>query len=130
LLKSYREALAQYHLRPEAKFLNGNYMDRGLTERRRIEVSSIRNIGKEANHWEEQFYLGADEGEQIDYGLAPSDLTKSLAMLRSEITATGQRKVARGSGISRRTLSRLMQGKRIRNEIVLKIIGTLKSKRS
>ena len=67
---------------------------------------------------------------KIDYGLAPSDLTKSLAMLRSEIKATGQRKVARGSGISRRTLSRLMRGKSIRTEIVLKIIGTLKSMRS
>jgi hypothetical protein len=129
-LKSYREVLAQYHLRPEAKFLNGNYMDRGLTERRRVEVSSIRNIGKEANHWEEQFYLGADEGEQIDYGLAPSDLTNSLAALRSEIRTTGQRTIARVSGISRRTLSRFMKGKCVRREIVSKISSALKTKRS
>jgi hypothetical protein len=61
-LKTYREVLAQYHLRPETKFLNGSYLDQGLTQRRHIVVAAIRNIGKEANHWEEQFYLGIDEG--------------------------------------------------------------------
>ena len=63
-LKTYREVLAQYHLRPESKFLNGDYLDRGLTRRRHVEVESIRHIGKEANRWEEQFYLGVDDGER------------------------------------------------------------------
>ena len=37
--KFYREVLAQYHLRPESqKFLNGDYLDRGLTQRRHVEV--------------------------------------------------------------------------------------------
>jgi hypothetical protein len=32
MLMTYAEALAQYHLRPESKFLNGNFLDRGRTE--------------------------------------------------------------------------------------------------
>jgi hypothetical protein len=35
-LKSYEEALAQYHLHPEAKFHNGDYMDRSITSRRHL----------------------------------------------------------------------------------------------
>jgi hypothetical protein len=53
-LKSYREVLAQYHLRPEAKFLNGEYLGQGLTHRRHVEAVSIRHIAKEAIRWEER----------------------------------------------------------------------------
>jgi hypothetical protein len=42
------EALVQYHLRPEAKFLNGDFRHRGRTERRHIVASQIIHIGKEA----------------------------------------------------------------------------------
>ena len=47
ILKTYKDALAQYHLRPEHKFQNGNYTDRGITKRRRVRPLGIRNIGKE-----------------------------------------------------------------------------------
>jgi hypothetical protein len=50
LLKTYRMALAQYHLSPESKFLNGEPYHRGLTRRRHVEAVSIDHIGKEANH--------------------------------------------------------------------------------
>jgi hypothetical protein len=103
LLKTYREILAQYHLRPETKFLNGDYLDRGLTRRRHVETVSIRHIGKEANRWEEQLYLGIDEDERIDYGLVSKESTKFLRTLRTKIRVTGQRKIARESDISRRS---------------------------
>lgn len=48
-LKTYAEALAQFHLHPEDKFLNGDYLDRGRTERRHVIASGVRLIGKEAN---------------------------------------------------------------------------------
>ena len=57
-LKTYAEALAQYHFRPEAKFLNGDFCDRGRTERRHIIATQIVHIGKEANKWEERYFLG------------------------------------------------------------------------
>jgi hypothetical protein len=39
MLKTYHEALAQYHLSPESKFLNGDFTDRGRTERRHVHVA-------------------------------------------------------------------------------------------
>ena len=69
-LKTYAEALAQYHLRPEAKFLNGDFCDRGRTERRHGIATQLVHIGKEANKWEEQHFLGEDEDAEIEYGIA------------------------------------------------------------
>jgi hypothetical protein len=57
-LKSYAEALAQYHLHPEDKFLNGDYWDRGRTERRHVVATGVCLIGKEANRWEENDLSG------------------------------------------------------------------------
>ncbi len=45
-LKTYREALAQYHLHPEMKFLDADYTERGPTRRRHIHVAAIHLIGK------------------------------------------------------------------------------------
>ena len=41
--------MAQYHLSPESKFLNGQFCDRGRTERRHVVVTSMTLIAKEAN---------------------------------------------------------------------------------
>jgi hypothetical protein len=48
-LKTYAEALAQYHVSPEHKFENGDYLDRGRTERRHVVATAFVWIGKEAN---------------------------------------------------------------------------------
>ena len=48
-LKTYAEALAQYHLSPESKFENGRHWDRGRTERRHVVATGFVLIGKEAN---------------------------------------------------------------------------------
>ncbi len=48
-LKTYAEALCQYHISPENKFLNGQFLDRGRTERRHVLPTGIVLIGKEAN---------------------------------------------------------------------------------
>jgi hypothetical protein len=120
-LKSYKEALESYHLHPETKFLNGDYLDRGITQRRHVHATAVKNIGKEANEWEAQFYLGIDEDEQIDYGIAPRSTKVFLDQLRSAITAVGQRRIARESGISRRTVERLLNGKQTRPSVVAKI---------
>jgi transcriptional regulator with XRE-family HTH domain len=53
---------------------------------------------------------------------------KALFSLRTAIKAAGQRKVARESGIARRTLSRFMQGKSVRKEILEKLIGVLRAR--
>jgi hypothetical protein len=65
-LKTYAEALQQFHLHPEDKFLNGDFLDRGRTQRRHVVATDIRLIGKESNKWEEQPILDDDFG--ADFG--------------------------------------------------------------
>jgi hypothetical protein len=48
-LKTYAEALAQFHLSSEDKFENGQFLDRGRTERRHVVATGFVWIGKEAN---------------------------------------------------------------------------------
>ena len=85
-LKTYAEAMAQYHLRLEAKFLNGTFRDHGRTERRHVVVTQLLHIGKEANKWEEQHFLGEDDEAEIEYGPCQTadDLDLSLRELLVE----------------------------------------------
>jgi hypothetical protein len=106
-IKTYREALAQYHLSPESKFHNGNFLDRGRTERRHIQATEIVHTGREANKWEEQFFLGLDTESQIEYGPALGD-TSLDKRLRSMCELLGQREAAKRIGVSRMTLGKAL----------------------
>src|SRR5437899_9372964 len=66
-LMNYRRTLAQYHLHPETKFIGADYTETGQTRRRHIRAFGIDHIGKEANRWEDRFYLGEDPEAQITY---------------------------------------------------------------
>lgn len=110
-LKTYREALADYHLHPETKFLNGEYLDRGQTRRRHVEVIAINHIGKEANRWEEQYYLGLNIDAQINYGVAPNDTARFMEALRDAAGKFGQRELASAMGITRKSLCDLWRRK-------------------
>ncbi len=48
-LKTYAEALAQFHLSTEDKFENGDFIHVGETRRRHVQVENVGLIGKEAN---------------------------------------------------------------------------------
>ena len=102
-LKTYAEALAQYHLRPETKFLNGDYCDRGRTERRHVIATKFLHIGKEANKWEKQHFLGEDEDAEVEYGVDPR-ADDSSDRLRDLCRRHGERATARNLGISRTAL--------------------------
>jgi hypothetical protein len=105
-LMTYAEALAQYHLRPESKFLNGAYCDQGRTERRHVIATQIVHIGKESNKWEEQHFLGEDQEAEIEYGV---DQRGELldAAIRDLCNEVGERDTARRLEISRGTLTRV-----------------------
>jgi DNA polymerase family B len=107
-LITYAEALAQYHLRPEAKFLNGDFFDRGRTERRHVIATQILHIGKEANKWEEQYFLGPDDGAEIEYGVGQTFDALDLG-LRELCRELGEREAARKLGISRTALRRAIR---------------------
>jgi hypothetical protein len=106
-LKTYAQALAQYHLRPEAKFENGDYCDSGPTRRRRVQAAQINYIGKEANRWEEQFFLGMDQDAAIEYGADPN-----AAALFEELTNAvgkfGKQQLASRIGVSRNCLTKIL----------------------
>jgi hypothetical protein len=109
-LKTYRQALLRYHLHPEAKFLCGDYFDRGTTARRHILAIEIQRIGKEANRWEEQFHLGVDPEAQAEYGVSPEDQDRAIAIIRAAVARFGQRKLAKDAKISRNTLAAVVMG--------------------
>jgi hypothetical protein len=107
-LVTYAEALAQYHLRPEAKFLNGDFFDRGRTERRHVIAVQILHIGKEANKWEEQYFLGPDHEAEIEYGVGQTADALNLG-LRELCRELGEREAARKLEISRTALRRAIK---------------------
>lgn len=109
-LKTYRQALLRYHLHPEAKFLAGDYFDRGPTTRRHLLVTEIQRIGKEANRWEEQFYLGGDLEAQAEYGASADDQAQANTMVQHAVAQFGQRKLAKAARISRNTLAAVVNG--------------------
>jgi hypothetical protein len=110
LLATYREALCDYHLHPEAKFLNAEPLDRGRTMRQPVRAIGIELIGKEANRWEEQFFLGEDEEAQIVYGPLP-ECDRFHERLAHFVGYFGLAQVAQVAGVSERSLRRVHKSK-------------------
>jgi hypothetical protein len=111
LLRTYREVLAQYHLHPEAKFHGGDFLDAGPTSRRHVRpLGPIDNIGKEANRWEEQFYLGANPETQIRYGTGDRDLGAYAARVRELMEPFGVREISREAAVSVGSVSTVKRG--------------------
>ena len=100
LLRTYGECLAQYHLHSEAKFANGDYVDRGVTRRRHVVAKGVVHIGKEANRWEERFFLGDDPDAEVIYGEPEEQKERKRGAIVEAIRRTGVRSVAKESGIS------------------------------
>jgi hypothetical protein len=97
-------------LRPEAKFENGDYCDSGPTRRRHVQATQINYIGKEANRWEEQFFLGMDEDAAIEYGADPN----AAALFNELMVAIGvfdKQQLASHIGISRNSLAKILEMK-------------------
>ena len=95
-LKTYAEALAQYHLQPESKFLNADYWDQGPTRRRHIKAGHVVHIGKESNDWERQAILGLNLDSTVAYGILPTVVTEQLSSFLSEF---GERAVVKAIGM-------------------------------
>jgi len=109
-LQTYAEALAQYHLHPESKFLGGDYCDRGTTRRRHIRVSGVRHIGKESNEWERQAMLGLDAEADPDYGLSDDSHAQLTRDLTALVAAMGKVGAADALRITPNRLSTLLNG--------------------
>jgi len=114
-LKSYREALAQYHIQPESKFLNADYLDRGLTTRRHVRMIATRHIGKESNDWERQAVLGWDAGAQPDYGVSDNDQSQLAKTLAGFVGHVGLAKAARTLRTNPTRIKSILSGGRVRS---------------
>ena len=111
LLKTYAQTLAQYHLHPESKFLNGDYLDMGTTLRRHVQMSGVFHIGKESNDWEVQAALGFDPDTAPGYGISQTELAAIPARLQALSKVTGNHDLAQQVGISVSKLSLLKSSK-------------------
>ena len=99
-LKTYRDAIAQYHLHPESKFLNGDYVDRGTTLRRHICASAVRYIGKEANEIDRQQMLGAESDLNPEYGVSAYSVAQFMGALAELVQLVGKAGAAKALRIS------------------------------
>jgi hypothetical protein len=70
----------------------------------------VEYIGKESNRWEEQYFLGPDEGADIPYGPNPNAPITHVAELKSLVEEFGERQVALQIKTSRNTLRRMISG--------------------
>jgi hypothetical protein len=104
-LKTYAEALAQYHIQPESKFLNGDYWDQGTTKRRHIGAGHIVHIGKESNDWQRQAVLGLNPDSIVEYGVSPCEIAEQL---RAFIADFGEPSAARLLGFPKARLNTIM----------------------
>jgi hypothetical protein len=111
-LLTYHQVLAQYHLHPDPKFHGTDYGDCGPTDRRHIEAIGFEYIGKEANRWEEQFYLGEDPEAQVLYGSSDEDRDRQLEVLSEAAKRYGQRALARVTKQPREKLAGVLKGMR------------------
>jgi len=108
-LKTCKQMLAQYHLQPESKFLNGQFLDHGTTRRRHIHSMAFIQIGKEANELDRQMYLGSEGDLNPDYGLSLSDISRLEEHLHYVIKVLGRRKVADALGVNPQVLATVVR---------------------
>ncbi|MBX3564326.1 MAG: hypothetical protein KF730_07090 [Sphingomonas sp.] len=115
-LATYADALAQYHIHPEAKFLNGNYGDRGTTRRRHIRMTATRHIGKEAHDLERQAYIGLEPSAAPTYGISGIDRGELVANVTALIDTIGTAKTVTALATNATRLQRFISGKASRSD--------------
>ena len=111
-LETYREALAQYHLYPKSKFINGKHRDRGPTKRRHIVISlsDVHYLGKETNDLDEQVFLGFDPEAQPEYGMEGEAYAKLSTDVRHAMASYDLEVVSKATGVSTRYLRKIRDG--------------------
>ena len=99
-LRTYADTLRGYHRHPETKFLHAEATDSGPTQRRHILVETIEDIGKEADKWDEDEPLAADDEFTVSYGLSVGDRKQMMAVIQS----VSKTRLHRAAHVSIRTI--------------------------
>jgi hypothetical protein len=69
----------------------------------------MRRIGKEADRWEEQFYLGYDPETQIEYGTGEESAQLVHTRICKAAKVYGHRELARTAGVAREQLRAILK---------------------
>jgi hypothetical protein len=120
-LKTYARALRHYHDHPEAKFLNGDRSERGLTVRRHVIVRSVRHIGKEANKLDDQMSFGIDPAAQAEFGDGRKSVRLRVDAIKTAVEKFGPVKLAREAGISRQCLHTIIKRSKLSAKVLIQI---------
>jgi hypothetical protein len=103
-LRTYADALAQYHISPESKFLNGDFLHRGSTQRRHVHMAHVQHIGKEADDWERHIALGISANAAIAY----ADRFSIADSLSALVEKFGRAQTAKAMQVASRQLDALL----------------------
>jgi hypothetical protein len=111
-LRTYAEALCQYAIHPETKFLGGAHGQTGPLKRRHVFATVPEYIGKESDRWEEDSHFGADEDSAIPYGVAPADRTTMTETIARAIRVEklGVKRLAKHARVADRAVTRAVGG--------------------
>ena len=123
-LMTYSRSLADYHIHPEHKFWcaeAGGQTRRfsGVLKRRHVIAGPARLIGKEADQWEEQRYVGPDDGSDILYDLSPTSRRDMIAAIKLARERFSIRTMTKAAGVSDHTLAAIVSDRKLVADIVL-----------
>ena len=125
-LISYADALKDYHLQPETKFLGGEVRRAsGTLSRRHILVDEVQHIGKESDHWEEHVHTGEGDAD-IHYGLTPAARTRCSATIKAARKRFSVRRYMDAAHVTDRTITAAIAGRGSNDALVhLAEVGNL-----
>ncbi|MEO6608972.1 MAG: hypothetical protein ABIN69_10935 [Aestuariivirga sp.] len=109
-LQSYVQALAQYHLHPESKFHNGDFVDQGQTSCRNTRAMDFRYIGKEADRLEERYFGVLEDDSEIVYSAEGGMQGVSGSQLITMAKGIKIVEIARRTGLSPKHVSNILKG--------------------
>jgi hypothetical protein len=125
-LRTYAEALRQYAIHPETKFLGGGgaHIQSGPLKRRHVFATAPEYIGNEADRWEEDSHFGADEDSSIAYGFSPADragMTETIVRA-IQVEKIGVKKLAKKAGLADRAATAVVNdGNAVSGEELVKL---------
>ena len=120
--------MSDYHLQPENKFLGGEQRgNSGSLERGHIIVTGSQLIGKEADGWEEQLYIGEDDAV-IVYGLTPQARAAHIESIRIARKKFSVRKFTKAARVTDRTIAAAISGRNLVSDQVLAHLAEVSSR--
>ena len=130
-LKSYARSLVRYHMHPEAKFLGGNYHERGILSRRHIHALAFLPIGKEADNLDEREFNGDSDEDIIERPLARQD---NLKLREFVLETQKQLKLSdldlyKLKNISRHTIKAIKTGRHVDDSKLLILVRKIETLR-